>query len=80
MHLYIKFNCLHKSILLLVISFYYYYNILIVIYNCWLQRIIDNGMGSKNNLVTVKKSDFEVFQALAMDSESISSNQQSKFI
>ncbi|XP_075224803.1 5'-AMP-activated protein kinase subunit beta-1 [Lycorma delicatula] len=42
-------------------------------------RIIDNGMGSKNNLVTVKKSDFEVFQALAMDSESISSNQQTEY-
>lgn len=33
-------------------------------------KIIDNGMGSKNNLVSVKKSDFEVFQALAKDSES----------
>jgi hypothetical protein len=40
------------------------------------QRIIDNGMGSKNNLVSVKKSDFEVFQALAMDSESMGNNQQ----
>jgi hypothetical protein len=35
-------------------------------------------MGSKNNLVSVKKSDFEVFQALAMDSESAGSNQQCK--
>jgi 5'-AMP-activated protein kinase regulatory beta subunit len=35
-------------------------------------------MGSKNNLVSVKKSDFEVFQALAMDSESMGSNQQRK--
>lgn len=42
-------------------------------------RIIDNGMGSKNNLVSVKKSDFEVFQALAMDSESAGSNQQSEY-
>lgn len=32
-------------------------------------RIIDNGMGSKNNLVHVRKSDFEVFQALDVDSE-----------
>lgn len=37
-------------------------------------------MGSKNNLVSVKKSDFEVFQALAMDSESMGQNQQSKLI
>ena len=28
-------------------------------------------MGSKNNLVSVKNSDFEVFQALAKDSESV---------
>uniref|UniRef100_A0A1B6C9V7 5'-AMP-activated protein kinase subunit beta-1 n=1 Tax=Clastoptera arizonana TaxID=38151 RepID=A0A1B6C9V7_9HEMI len=42
-------------------------------------RIVDNGMGSKNNLVTVKKTDFEVFQALAMDSESVSSNQQREY-
>nr|BAM18690.1 5-AMP-activated protein kinase [Papilio xuthus] len=35
-------------------------------------KVIDNGMGSKNNLVTVKLSDFEVFQALAKDSEGIS--------
>jgi hypothetical protein len=35
-------------------------------------------MGSKNNLVSVKKSDFEVFQALDLDSESMGSNQQRK--
>lgn len=33
-------------------------------------KIVDNGIGSKNNLVSVKKSDFEVFQALDKDSES----------
>lgn len=33
-------------------------------------KVIDNGMGSKNNLVAVKQSDFEVFQALEKDSES----------
>lgn len=44
----------------------------------FLQRIVDNEMGSKNNLVSVKKSDFEVFQALDMDSESMGSNQQRK--
>lgn len=32
-------------------------------------KVIDNGMGSKNNLVAVKQSDFEVFDALAKDSE-----------
>ncbi|XP_077301836.1 5'-AMP-activated protein kinase subunit beta-1 [Arctopsyche grandis] len=34
-------------------------------------KLIDNGMGSKNNLVSVKNSDFEVFQALAKDNESV---------
>uniref|UniRef100_A0A0V0G566 5'-AMP-activated protein kinase subunit beta-1 n=1 Tax=Triatoma dimidiata TaxID=72491 RepID=A0A0V0G566_TRIDM len=38
-------------------------------------KIVENGMGSKNNLISVKNTDFEVFQALAMDSESGSSNQ-----
>nr|CAD7265668.1 unnamed protein product [Timema shepardi] len=41
-------------------------------------RIVDNGMGSKNNMVTVKNTDFEVFQALAIDSEGSGGNQQSK--
>lgn len=39
-------------------------------------KIIDNGMGSKNNLVSVKNSDFEVFQALAKDSESVHASVQ----
>lgn len=43
------------------------------------QKIVDNGMGSKNNCVSVKKSDFEVFQALAKDSEGISSSAQSEY-
>ncbi|KAH3844291.1 hypothetical protein DPMN_086548, partial [Dreissena polymorpha] len=30
-----------------------------------------NNMGTLNNLVTVKKSDFEVFEALALDSMSV---------
>lgn len=46
--------------------------------NCWLQKVIENGMGSKNNLISVKNTDFEVFQALAMDSESGTSNEQCK--
>lgn len=33
------------------------------------QKNIDNDVGTKNNLVSVRKSDFEVFQALAKDSE-----------
>ncbi|XP_068632400.1 5'-AMP-activated protein kinase subunit beta-1 isoform X2 [Battus philenor] len=41
--------------------------------------VIDNGMGSKNNLVTVKMSDFEVFQALAKDSEGIHSGAQTEY-
>lgn len=36
-------------------------------------------MGSKNNLVTVKMSDFEVFQALAKDSEGIQSGAQTEY-
>lgn len=36
-------------------------------------------MGSKNNLVTVKMSDFEVFQALAKDSEGIHSSAQTEY-
>ncbi|KAI4489586.1 hypothetical protein M0802_011023 [Mischocyttarus mexicanus] len=42
-------------------------------------KIIDNGMGSKNNLVAVRKSDFEVFQALAKDSEGVSSSIQTEY-
>lgn len=43
------------------------------------QKVIDNGMGSKNNLVTVKMSDFEVFQALAKDSEGVHSSAQTEY-
>jgi len=32
------------------------------------QAITDSNEGSKTNLVSVKQSDFEVFQALAIDS------------
>lgn len=44
-----------------------------------LQKLVDNGMGSKNNLVKVKLSDFEVFQALAKDSEGIHSSAQTEY-
>ncbi|OAD62426.1 5'-AMP-activated protein kinase subunit beta-1 [Eufriesea mexicana] len=42
-------------------------------------KIVDNGMGSKNNLVSVRKSDFEVFQALAKDSEGVTSSAQTEY-
>ncbi|XP_023938690.2 5'-AMP-activated protein kinase subunit beta-1 [Bicyclus anynana] len=42
-------------------------------------KLVDNGMGSKNNLVTVKMSDFEVFQALAKDSEGVRSSAQTEY-
>ncbi|XP_046738279.1 5'-AMP-activated protein kinase subunit beta-1 isoform X1 [Diprion similis] len=42
-------------------------------------KIVDNGLGSKNNLVSVKQSDFEVFQALAKDSEGIISSAQTEY-
>lgn len=44
-----------------------------------LQKLVDNGMGSKNNLVSVKMSDFEVFQALAKDSEGIHNSAQTEY-
>jgi len=34
------------------------------------QPQVDNDFGSKNNKLTVNASDFEVFEALAMDSNS----------
>ncbi|XP_077273758.1 5'-AMP-activated protein kinase subunit beta-1 [Temnothorax americanus] len=42
-------------------------------------KIVDNGMGSKNNLVSVRQSDFEVFQALAKDSEGVISSTQTEY-
>lgn len=44
-----------------------------------MQKLVDNGMGSKNNLVSVKMSDFEVFQALAKDSEGVHSSAQTEY-
>ncbi|UYV68214.1 PRKAB2 [Cordylochernes scorpioides] len=32
------------------------------------ESVVDNELGTKNNLIRVRKSDFEVFEALAMDS------------
>ena len=34
------------------------------------QKLLDNNLGTKNNVVIVRESDFEVFEALAMDSVS----------
>ncbi|XP_066252865.1 5'-AMP-activated protein kinase subunit beta-1 isoform X2 [Euwallacea similis] len=39
----------------------------------------DETTGDKNNSITVKKSDFEVFQALAKDQESAKEDQQKEF-
>ncbi|XP_059616293.1 5'-AMP-activated protein kinase subunit beta-1 [Phlebotomus argentipes] len=40
---------------------------------------IDNDVGNKNNLVSVRQSDFEVFQALAKDSEEGGNNEQKEY-
>lgn len=40
----------------------------------------DSNSGAKHNLVTVKGSDFEVFEALANDSENHSGDLQSEFL
>ncbi|XP_024085510.1 5'-AMP-activated protein kinase subunit beta-1-like isoform X2 [Cimex lectularius] len=42
-------------------------------------KIVENGMGSRNNLIAVKNTDFEVFQALAMDSESANHTQPGNY-
>lgn len=55
------------------------YKVCVHIHLFILQKVIDNGMGSKNNLVTVKMSDFEVFQALAKDSEGVHSSAQTEY-
>lgn len=41
-------------------------------------KIVENDTGVKNNLISVKKSDFEVFQALAKDSENANGDQAQK--
>lgn len=43
------------------------------------QPSTSNNLGTLNNIVTVKKSDFEVFEALALDSvNTTTKNKQSK--
>lgn len=45
------------------------------------QPTTPNGMGSQNNKILVKKSDFEVFEALALDSRATNkSKKHRKFI
>lgn len=45
----------------------------------FLKKNLENDMGSKNNLVAVKQSDFEVFQALAKDSEDVTNSAQKEY-
>ncbi|XP_074038127.1 5'-AMP-activated protein kinase subunit beta-1 [Leptinotarsa decemlineata] len=42
-------------------------------------KVVEDDSGAKNNLITVKQSDFEVFQALAKDSENIKDDSQKEF-
>lgn len=44
-----------------------------------LQKNIDNDTGNKNNLVSVRQSDFEVFQALAKDIEEGNNNEAKEY-
>jgi len=43
------------------------------------EPVIDNGIGSKNNVISVKKSDFEVFDALDIDSSATSTQGQEDY-
>lgn len=40
---------------------------------------VENDVGSKNNMVSVRRSDFEVFEALAKDSEDSVNNEQKEY-
>lgn len=40
---------------------------------------IENSVGSKNNMISVRQSDFEVFQALAKDSEDSVNSEQKEY-
>lgn len=42
-------------------------------------KTVESDSGTKNNLITVKKSDFEVFQALDKDSENITNDGQKEY-
>lgn len=43
------------------------------------EPMTDNGIGSKNNVISVKKSDFEVFDALDIDSINVSGSQAADY-
>lgn len=43
------------------------------------QKNVENDVGTKNNMISVRESDFEVFQALAKDSEDAASNGQKEY-
>lgn len=40
---------------------------------------VENDVGSKNNMISVRQSDFEVFQALAKDSEDTCGSEQKEY-
>ncbi|XP_063703049.1 5'-AMP-activated protein kinase subunit beta-1 [Culicoides brevitarsis] len=40
---------------------------------------VDNDAGTKNNMISVRRSDFEVFQALAKDSEDTGNHEQREY-
>lgn len=41
-------------------------------------KLVEDDNGAKNNMITVKKSDFEVFQALDKDSENVNNDPSQK--
>lgn len=43
------------------------------------KKHVENDAGTKNNLISVRRSDFEVFQALAKDSEDTGSHEQREY-
>ena len=48
---------------------YYHYYFILFTFSCELyQPKVDNNLGTQNNVTSVQPSDFEVFEALAVDS------------
>jgi len=43
------------------------------------QKSVENEEGHRNNLVSVRESDFEVFQALAKDSENVTNYAEKEY-
>lgn len=50
-----------------------------LIINFPFQKSVENDSGETANMVSVRQSDFEVFQALAKDSENCSSSAQKEY-